>query len=56
MNEEGGSPFPCPAPGGMAPGAGNGALPAPALAAWRLSYATNCAFPSYPIQPRPPQG
>lgn len=52
MNQEGGSPFPCPAPGGTAPGPGNGALPAAALAAWGLSYATNCAFPSYPTQPR----
>lgn len=56
MNEEGGSPFPCPAAGGMAPGPGNGAVPAPALAAWGLSYAANCAFPSYPSQPRTRQG
>jgi len=52
MNEEGGEPFPCPAPEGIAPGPGDGALPAAVLAAWGLSYAPDCAFPSYPPQPR----
>ncbi len=52
MNQEGGRPFPCPAPGGMTPGPGNGALPASVLTAWGLTYAPDCAFPVYPPQPR----
>jgi hypothetical protein len=52
MNEEGGSPFPCPAPGGAAPGPGNGALPASVVAAWGLQYAASCARIFYPLQPR----
>jgi hypothetical protein len=52
MNSEGGHPFPCPAPAGAAPGPGNGSLPRDVLAAWGLSYASNCAFVSYPPQPR----
>lgn len=52
MNQEGGRPFPCPAPGGVAPGPGNGSLPASVLVAWRLVYAPDCAFPTYPLQPR----
>jgi len=51
MDEEGGTPFPCPAPGGLVPGPGNGAVPAPVLAAWSLSYAPNCAFVFYPPKP-----
>jgi hypothetical protein len=50
MNEEGGSPFPCPAPNGAKPGEGNGAVPSDVLAAWGLSYAENCSFVSYPPQ------
>jgi hypothetical protein len=52
MNEEGGSPFPCPAPGGQPPEQGNGSLPPNVLAAWRLSYASNCANVTYPPTPR----
>lgn len=52
MNQEGGRPFPCPAPGGVAPGPGNGSLPASVLVAWGLFYASDCAFPTYPLQPR----
>lgn len=52
MNSEGGKPFPCPAPGGIAPGPGNGALPAELIRKWDLRYATNCAEVSYPMRPR----
>ncbi len=52
MNDEGGSPFPCPAPGGAAPGNGNGAIPAAVLTTWRLAYPPNCAFPVYEPEPR----
>jgi hypothetical protein len=48
MNDEGGTPFPCPAPGGAAPGPGNGSLPASVVSAWHLTYATDCANVSYP--------
>lgn len=51
MNEEGSNPFPCPAPGGVAPQSGNAALPPPVLAAWQLSYAQNCAAVSYTPEP-----
>lgn len=51
MNDEGGHPFPCPGPGGTPPSPGNGALPAPVLAAWHLKYATNCANVVYPMRP-----
>lgn len=50
MNGEGGAPFPCPAPGGAAPGPGNGAIPQQVLTAWNLSYAANCSSVSYPRQ------
>jgi hypothetical protein len=53
MNDEGGIPFPCPAPGGDAPGPFNGSLPPPVLAAWGFTYATNCASVYYPVQPAP---
>ena len=52
MNDEGGRPFPCPAPGGSAPGPGNGALPASVLATWHLKYASGCAEVVYPLEPR----
>lgn len=52
MNEEGGRPFPCPAPDGAQPGLYNGALPAAVLTVWGLNYASTCAFPVYPLQPR----
>lgn len=52
MNDEGGKPFPCPAPGGAAPGPGNGALPVSVVSAWGLTYAANCALVTYPFQPR----
>jgi hypothetical protein len=51
MNEEGGTVFPCPAPNGAPPGPGNGSLPAQVLAAWGLSYATNCSNVNYPQEP-----
>jgi len=52
MNEEGGSPFPCPALGGNLPGPGNAAVPPNILAAWGLPYASNCANVTYPPEPR----
>lgn len=52
MNEEGGTPFPCPAPGGHAPGPSNGAIPPEVLAKWHLKYAPNCSNVSYPLQPQ----
>jgi hypothetical protein len=53
MNEEGGAPFPCPAPGGAAPGPGNGAIPGSVLTAWGLAYAANCITVLYPLEPDP---
>lgn len=53
MNEEGGYPFPCPAPDGAAPGRGNGAFPPQVLTAWKLPYARNCG--NGPLYPSPPQ-
>lgn len=38
-----GSPFPCPAPQGIAPGPTNGSLPSAVVRALGLHYATNCA-------------
>lgn len=52
MNSEGGRPFPCPAPGGRAPGPGNGALPPEVLVKWDLEYAPNCADVVYPLRPK----
>lgn len=54
MNSEGGHPFPCPAPAGIAPGPGIGALPAEVLAIWDLSYADGCENVSWPMQSRAP--
>jgi len=51
MDDEGGVPFPCPAPEGDTPGPGNGALPAAVFAVWGLQYATNCSFVGYSPQP-----
>jgi len=53
MNEEGGVPFPCPAPGGAPPGPYNGALPPRVVEEFNLKYAPDCANVSYPKQ-RPP--
>lgn len=52
MNQEGGRPFPCPAPGGRAPGPGNGALPPEVLRMWDLEYAPNCDDVVYPMRPK----
>ncbi len=52
MNQSGGFPFPCPAPGGAAPGLPNGALPPAVLAKFNLKYAPDCANVHYPDQPR----
>lgn len=52
MDEEGGAPFPCPAPGGAAPGPGNGAIPLQVLTAWNLAYAANCSMVVYPREKR----
>lgn len=52
MNQEGGIPFPCPAPSGIAPGLGNGAIPAEVLSSWGLPYAANCSTVRYPPVPR----
>lgn len=49
VNAEGGSPFPCPAPGGQAPGLGNGSVPKDVLTAWGMKYAMNCANVTYPV-------
>lgn len=51
MNDEGGYPFPCPAPGGAAPGPNNGALPPEVVKAWHRKYEANCANVIYPMQP-----
>lgn len=51
MNDEGGSPFPCPAPGGAAPGLDNGSIPKDVLQAWGLSYASHCELVNYPRAP-----
>ncbi len=48
MTSQGGKPFPCPAPGGVAPGEGNGAIPKNVLDAWHMPYASNCADVVYP--------
>lgn len=53
MNQEDGTPFPCPAPVGIAPGPDNGALPLAVLQAWGMSYGSNCAFPTYAQQRLP---
>lgn len=42
LNGPTGLPFPCPDPGGAAPGPGVGALPKAILAAWGLTYAAGC--------------
>lgn len=52
MDSLAGTPFPCPAPGGLAPGPGNGALPADVVAAFGLTYPNNCASVVYPYAPR----
>lgn len=52
MDSLAGRPFPCPAPGGIAPGPGNGALPADVVAAFGLTYPNNCASVFYPYAPR----
>lgn len=49
MNQEGGYPFPCPAPGGAAPGSGNGSIPSNVLHAWGLTYAANCESVNYSL-------
>lgn len=51
MNQEGGTPFPCPAPGGATPGLDNGSVPPSVLSAWGLKYAADCASVHYPVQP-----
>lgn len=51
MNQEGGAPFPCPAPNGTPPSKGNGSLPPSVLSAWGLAYAKDCSTVSYPRQP-----
>jgi hypothetical protein len=43
INSTASYPFPCPALYGLAPGPGNGAVPADVLQAWGLAYAANCA-------------
>lgn len=52
MNQEGGTPFPCPAPAGNAPGPENGSIPPEVLAKWNLKYAPDCSNVSYPMRPR----
>jgi hypothetical protein len=47
-----GTPFPCPAPGGAAPGLGNGALPASVVRAFGLVPPSNCASVYFPPAPR----
>jgi hypothetical protein len=51
MNSEGGTPFPCPAADGQAPAVGNGSLPPSVVAAWKMTYAPNCASVIYLRQP-----
>lgn len=52
MNQEGGTPFPCPDLGGHGPGPENGAIPPEVLAKWHLKYAPDCSNVAYPARPR----